>query len=65
MLAELVCSLAVVGLCRYCRFLVACGLGSKVQIHWPSGVDQVLKNVRADQIVKIDEPAAAKWSSVN
>jgi enediyne biosynthesis protein E4 len=36
-----------------------------VQIHWPSGVDEVLKNVKANQIVKIDEPVIAKPSSAN
>ena len=30
---------------------------SAVEIHWPSGIDQVLKNVAADQFLKIDEPA--------
>jgi hypothetical protein len=45
------------------------GLGvateATVQIHWPSGVDQVLKNVKANQILKVDEPATAKRSSAN
>jgi len=37
------------------------GLGSEtkissVEIRWPSGIQQVLKNVAADQILKVDEP---------
>ena len=37
------------------------GLGDEtkvasVEIRWPSGVKQVLKNIAADQIVKVDEP---------
>jgi enediyne biosynthesis protein E4 len=40
------------------------GLGTEtvaetIEIHWPSGVSQTLKNVRGDQIVQIDEPAVA------
>ncbi len=39
------------------------GLGAdtvvkSVEIRWPSGVVQKLKDVRADQILKVDEPAA-------
>lgn len=38
------------------------GLGSEkeirsIEITWPSGIKQVLKDVHADQILKIDEPA--------
>ncbi len=38
------------------------GLGSAdtaqaIEIRWPSGITQTLKNVRADQILKVDEPA--------
>ena len=37
------------------------GLGSDdettLKIHWPSGVDQVLEHVKADQVLKVDEPA--------
>jgi hypothetical protein len=29
---------------------------SSIEIHWPSGIEQVLKNVAADQFLKIDEP---------
>jgi hypothetical protein len=36
------------------------GLGAAteatVEIHWPSGVNKVLKNVKANQILKVDEP---------
>jgi len=40
------------------------GLGAErmaqsVEIHWPSGIAQKLSDVRADQILPIDEPAAA------
>jgi enediyne biosynthesis protein E4 len=28
-----------------------------IEIHWPSGISQVLKEVRADQILQVDEPA--------
>jgi hypothetical protein len=39
------------------------GLGretvAKVEIRWPSGILQTLKEVRADQIVRVDEPASA------
>jgi hypothetical protein len=31
----------------------------KIEIRWPSGTRQTLKDVRADQILQIDEPAAA------
>ena len=39
------------------------GLGSEaagrsIEIHWPSGIRQILSDVRGDQIVKIDEPQA-------
>lgn len=39
------------------------GLGSEaaartVEIHWPSGIRQTLKDIRADQILKVDEPQA-------
>jgi hypothetical protein len=29
-----------------------------VEIHWPSGIVQMLKDVRADQILRVDEPAS-------
>jgi len=29
-----------------------------IEIHWPSGIRQVLENVRADQILQVDEPSA-------
>jgi hypothetical protein len=28
-----------------------------VEIHWPSGIQQMLKNVHGDQILQVDEPA--------
>jgi hypothetical protein len=31
-----------------------------VEIHWPSGIVQTLKNVRGDRIVQIDEPVERK-----
>jgi hypothetical protein len=39
------------------------GLGTdtvvkSIEIHWPSGIVQKLNDVRADQILKVDEPAA-------
>ncbi len=27
-----------------------------IEIHWPSGIRQILKNVRANQVVQVDEP---------
>jgi enediyne biosynthesis protein E4 len=38
------------------------GLGAskmvrEIDIKWPSGIQQVLKNVAADQILRIEEPA--------
>ncbi len=40
------------------------GLGTEtiaqsIEIRWPSGIVQVLKDVRADQFLKVDEPAAS------
>ncbi len=40
------------------------GLGSEtsarsIEIRWPSGIVQKLENVRADQVLKIDEPSSA------
>jgi len=40
------------------------GLGSEsvaqsIEIRWPSGITQALKNVHADQILTVDEPASA------
>jgi hypothetical protein len=40
------------------------GLGAdtvvkSIEIHWPSGIVQRLNDVRADQILKVDEPAAS------
>jgi hypothetical protein len=41
------------------------GLGAadkaeSVEIRWPSGIVQVLKDVRADRVVKVKEPASAR-----
>lgn len=33
---------------------------TKVEIHWPSGVVQTLKNVRADQVLRVTEPQMRK-----
>jgi hypothetical protein len=38
------------------------GLGEEtrirsLEIRWPSGITQVLRDLKADQILKIDEPA--------
>src|SRR5467141_1825376 len=30
----------------------------RIEIHWPSGIRQTIKNVSADQILKVDEPSA-------
>jgi len=40
------------------------GLGANssvktIEIHWPSGIIQTLKDIRADQILTVDEPAAS------
>jgi hypothetical protein len=40
------------------------GLGSEarvvtIEIHWPSGIQQTLHDIAADQILQVDEPAAA------
>ncbi len=40
------------------------GLGAQttaasIEIRWPSGIKQTLKNVKADQILDVDEPAAS------
>jgi hypothetical protein len=34
-----------------------------MKIRWPSGIVQTLKDVRADQILKIDEPAQSDTPS--
>jgi hypothetical protein len=36
---------------------------STIEIRWPSGITQTLKDVRADQILQIDEPAPGRNSS--
>lgn len=49
-----------------CSYMSSCdkrvhfGLGAdteaEIEIHWPSGIVQVLKGVHADQILRVDEP---------
>jgi hypothetical protein len=34
-------------------------VAQKIEIRWPSGIRQTLKDVRADQILQIDEPASS------
>ena len=34
-------------------------IAQSIEIHWPSGIRQSLKNVRADQVLQVDEPASA------
>jgi hypothetical protein len=36
--------------------LGAANSAEEIEIHWPSGVDQTLKNVQADQVVHVKEP---------
>jgi hypothetical protein len=41
------------------------GLGAEnvaqsIEIHWPSGIVQMLKDVRADQILQVDESPREK-----
>jgi enediyne biosynthesis protein E4 len=38
------------------------GVASRVEIRWPSGIRQTVKDVAADQILQIDEPAGASSS---
>jgi hypothetical protein len=35
------------------------GVASKIEIHWPSGIVQTLKDVKADRQVQVDEPAGS------
>ena len=30
---------------------------AKIEIRWPSGVHQILENVKSDQNLRVDEPA--------
>jgi len=34
-------------------------IAQRIEIHWPSGIMQTLKDVHADQILQVDEPVAA------
>lgn len=36
-----------------------------VEIRWPSGVRQTLRNVRSDQTMQVDEPAATTGNGIN
>ncbi len=43
------------------------GLGSEsfaqsIEIRWPSGIHQTLKDIRADQILQVDEPLSGSAS---
>jgi hypothetical protein len=38
-------------------------LASAIEIRWPSGIHQTLKNVRADQILQVDEPSGSTGES--
>jgi hypothetical protein len=33
-------------------------VAEQIEIHWPSGIRQTLKDIRADQILQVQEPAA-------
>jgi len=34
----------------------------QIQVRWPSGIVQTLKDVRANQVLQIDEPSeSARW----
>ncbi|PYX78509.1 MAG: hypothetical protein DMG70_31405 [Acidobacteria bacterium] len=35
-------------------------LSQKIEVRWPSGLRQTVKDVHADQILQIDEPAT-RW----
>ncbi|MFZ0957575.1 MAG: ASPIC/UnbV domain-containing protein, partial [Candidatus Sulfotelmatobacter sp.] len=46
------------------------GLGSEkvaniIEIHWPSGIVQTLKDVPADRILQVDEPPTEKPGTKN
>ena len=34
-------------------------VASRIEIRWPSGIVQILKEVKADQLLRIDEPASS------
>jgi hypothetical protein len=36
--------------------LGAANVAETIEIRWPSGIHQILKNVSADQILQVDEP---------
>ncbi|MHB8501627.1 MAG: ASPIC/UnbV domain-containing protein [Candidatus Acidiferrales bacterium] len=33
-------------------------VAGKIEIRWPSGIRQTIKNIHADQILQVDEPSA-------
>ena len=37
-------------------------IAQSIEIHWPSGVQQKLSGIRADQILQIDEPTSGTSS---
>jgi len=38
------------------------GVVQEIQVRWPSGIVQILKDVRANQILQIDEPSESpRW----
>jgi len=39
------------------------GTASKIEIRWPSGIRQTLKDVPGDQILQLDEPATSPAAS--
>jgi len=38
-------------------------VAQRIEVRWPSGIRQTLKDVPADQIFQIDEPAASPPAS--
>jgi enediyne biosynthesis protein E4 len=38
-------------------------VAARIEIRWPSGINQVLKNVKADQVLQIDEPTTGSPAS--
>jgi len=39
------------------------GVVQEIQVRWPSGIVQILKDVRANQILQIDEPSESRAGS--
>jgi hypothetical protein len=38
-------------------------VAATIEIRWPSGIRQTLKNVRGDQILQVDEPLGSALES--